>query len=205
MQSPILDVVVTRRDDDPTCYRTAVKHPQCRLIEVPFVPEGMQKCRRDLAIHGDAPFVAWFDPDDELYPRTIHTLISYIKAYPHVSGVLMTSDIYHPASTMKTIQLDRFAHEAVHSHLMRAVNRKWLNEHLDDFNWPIAEWVFTAKLIQSDAIILPIPAYKWIGVGAGGTHLTHGKNDILITRAEVQRIMGDKYDYNARVKQPHGK
>lgn len=203
-QRYLLDLVVTRKESDPTDYRKYADHPLCRLIEVPFVPEGMTKCRRDLAAHGDSPFVAWFDPDDHLYRSTIPTLIEYIQKYPNIDAVLMLSDIYHPLSSQKSVDINKFADHPVNNHLMRAVNRKWLNAHLDDFNHSIAEWVFLARLVaKSNAIILPQSAYRWIST-RGGAHMLHSKSEVDATRDEVRRIMGYKYDYQARMKRPHG-
>lgn len=203
-QRYLLDLVVTRKESDPTAYRKYADHPLCRLIEVPYVPEGMTKCRRDLAVHGDSPFVAWFDPDDHLYRSTISTLIEYIQKYPDIDAVLMHSDIHHPLSSQKTMNINKFAENPVNNHFMRAINRKWLNAHLDDFNYPIAEWVFLARLLtQSNAIILPQSGYRWISNG-GRTHMSHTKEEVDATRDEVQRIMGYKYDYQARMKRPHG-
>lgn len=165
----------------------------------------MIKCRQDLAIHGDAPFVAWFDPDDHLYRDTIATLIEYIQMYPDIDGVLMLSDIYHPLSEQKKMDLTKFEDNPVNSHFMRAINRTWLNAHLDDFNYPIAEWVFMARMLtSSNAIILPQSGYRWIANG-GGTHKRHPLSEICATRDEVRRIMGYKYDYQARMKRPYGK
>lgn len=185
MSEYLLDLVVTRKESDPIAYRKYAEHPLCRLIEVPFVPEGVTKCRQDLAIHGTSPFVAWFDPDDHLYRSTISTLIDYIQRYPMIDAVLMMSDVFHPLSTLKTIAFSKLGDDPVHGHLMRAVSRNWLNAHLDDFKWSVAEWVFTTRLVtESNAIILPQSGYRWVGVGGGGTHSTHAAADIVATRVK---------------------
>lgn len=146
----------------------------------------------------------WFDPDDILYNGAIDIIISHLEMYPTITAVMMTSDIHNPRSAQTTITINEFEQSPVNGHFLRAVRRDWLVEHLDDFDWPVAEWVFTANLIQTNAIIIQTPGYKWIARSHSAVHTTLSRQDIDDTRTEVSRIMGYKYDYITRLKRPHG-
>lgn len=199
----ILDVVVTRKPGDPVDYRYKINNPLCRLIEVPYVSDGIIKARQNLAIHGASPYVTWFDPDDVLYDGAVDRLITILTQHLGVTGVMMTSDISHPQNSQTTIQIKRFETAPVNSHFFRAIRRDWLTDHLDDFNWPVSEWVLTAKLFHTNAIIIEEPAFKWMAT-MSGDHSRITQNDVDVTREEVVRIMGYKYDYTTRLKRPHG-
>lgn len=199
--TPLVDFVVTRKETDPRQYTEVLFHPRVNLIEVDFVEGSVIQARKNLVLHGTAPYVAWFDPDDELYTWTMHTLIDEIVANPDLDAAFMLSDTLLPDGRQFQININKFTDEAMHSHLMRVIKRSFIEENIELFNNPVAEWAMLATLLTKNVVIIPKSGFKWIPTAAGH-HKTITSDAVIQTRLVVKGILGDKYDYSKKFKQP---
>lgn len=198
--TPLVDFIVTRKETDPRQYAEVLFHPLVNIIEVDFVPGSVIQARMNLVKHGTAPYITWFDPDDELYPWTMHTLINEITRNPDLVAAFMLSDTKLPDGREFQITLHKFAEEAMHSHLMRVIKRSWIEEHVHLFDNPVSEWALLATLLTENVVIIPKSGFKWIPTNEGH-HRTITSDAVKSTRLVVKGILGDKYDYNQKIKQ----
>lgn len=196
----LIDLVVTRRPEDPRGYLGSLFDPAVNLIEVPFVPGSVQQARMNLVEHGSAPWVTWFDPDDELYPWTMTILIDEITRQPDLDGVMMPAHELSQHTNRKTItRYEEFTKSPAHAHAMRLVSRRFLEENVELFDNPVSEWAFVAKLMISNTLMLTQPGYMWIP-GPSGHHTQISAADVQFTRDKVKEILGDKYMHKLKFK-----
>lgn len=188
----LVDLVVTRREEDPTTYRPIVARcPDVNLIEVPYVPGSFVTARMNLVLYGEAEYISWFDPDDLLYAYTLPLMIAELKKDRDLPGVLTLSDYSVSTGRKRRIELSKMLEKPVHSHFMRIVKRSWLEENLYLFDTPVPEWPMMAKALEDGCKFLPWSGYCWI-VGSGD-HTRITPERIQDTRLIVQTIAGSKY------------
>lgn len=198
----LVDIVITRKPDDPTRYRGVISnYPEFNLIEVDYVPGSVIQARMNLINHGSSPYISWFDPDDTLHPWGLHYIRKALQMNPDIDGVLTESATGIPGKPYKRIDLNRFHEYPVNCHLMRAIRREWLEKHIEYFNNPVPEWALLAKLLLADSIILPVIGYTWVP-NTGTTHTAIDAQGIKSTKEKVIEILGDKYDYNSKIRRP---
>ncbi len=194
----LIDFIVTRKQKDPRQYSRVLRHPLVNIIEVDFVPGSVIQARQDLIQYGNAPYITWFDPDDDLYRFTMDIFLKELVTNPDLDAVLMLSDTYFTTGS-KQINLEKFHESPVNCHLMRAIKRTWLEENIELFNHPVPEWPLLAKLLTANTIIIPRSGYSW-RPSTGSTHNSITSEQIKSTRDVVQGILGCKYDYTAKIK-----
>lgn len=199
--TPLVDFIVTRKETDARQYADVLFHPLVNLIEVDYVPGSVIQARKNLVKHGSAPYITWFDPDDELYPWTMHSLIDEIVADPTLEAAFMLSDTLLPTGEQFQIDINKFTQEAMHSHLMRVIKRSFIEDNVHLFDNPISEWAMIATLLTKHVVIIPRSGFKWIPT-PGGHHRTITSDHVRDTRIVVEGILGDKYDYSKKFKQP---
>lgn len=190
--SKLVDLIVTRRESDPTDYRKIVS--MCldvNLIEAPYVPNDFVTARKNIAKYGTAEYVSWFDPDDKLYAYTLPLLIQTLKENPDAIGALCSSE-YLVRGRTYNIVLSEFTTKPVHGHLMRIIKRSWFEENIHLLDAPVPEWPLTAKMIEDGAIYMPFSGFRW-NVGETGDHQRITNQEIAATRVIMRSILGAKY------------
>lgn len=198
---PIIDFIVTRKQNDPTQYRRVIRDPRINLIEVDYIPNGLVVARQNMIKYGNAPYVSWFDPDDQLYEGTMAIMLRQLELYPDLDAVLMLSDTKLPDSgKVRQINIGQFTENPVNCHLMRCIRRTWLTDHVHLFDSPIPEWPLLATLLTANIMIIPKSGYMWIP-SAAGAHRQVAHSDILSSRTTVRGILGRKYDYKSKYRQ----
>lgn len=199
----LVDVIVTRRENDPTAYRGIISmFPEVNLIEVEYVPGSVIQARMNLINYGSSPYICWFDPDDILHPWGVRHLLNALKSNMGIDGIMTLSDTGISGGKPRRIRFEEFHKYPVNCHLLRVIRRDWLNEHIEYFNNPVPEWALLAKLLLANSFVLPVIGYTWVP-GDGATHQKINQQEITATKRKVQELLGDKYDYKSKIRAPH--
>lgn len=157
----MIDLIVTRKIDDPTHYRDVVScFTEINLIELPYA-SSCTEARRQTVHFGNSDYVMWFDPDDTLYELALQKLIAYLKFNKNSEGVMCLSDYIDPIGKVVQINTERLHIRPLHGHFLKIIRRDVLIKILENCSDDLICWQVSVYAMSINIPVLPFSGYLW--------------------------------------------